>query len=71
VPPPGAAESASRARRHPKEEFMSHKKTLLAVVTALGTIVLAGFVSVSLTANEPVSFHQNDRANHPPRSVSG
>lgn len=50
---------------------MSHKKTLLAVVTALGTIVLAGFVSVSLTANEPVSFHQNDRANHPPRSVSG
>jgi hypothetical protein len=50
---------------------MSHKKTLLAVVTALSAIVLAGFVSVSLTANEPVSSHQNDRANHHPRSVNG
>ena len=45
---------------------MSHKKMIMAVVTALSTIVLAGFVSVSLTAAEPTSHYPNDRANHHP-----
>ena len=56
---------------------MSHKKSFLIMVAALSAVVLAGFVSVSLSANEPVShspngsYSPNDRANHHPRSVNG
>ena len=49
---------------------MSHKKSFLIVMAALSVVVLAGFVSVSLSADEPVSW-QNDKANHHPRSVNG
>jgi hypothetical protein len=44
---------------------MSHGKSFLMVMAALGAIVLAGFVSVSLSASEPVSYSPN------PRSVNG
>jgi hypothetical protein len=50
---------------------VSHKKSFLIVMTALSAIVLAGFVSVSLSADEPVSYWPNDKANHHPRSVNG
>jgi hypothetical protein len=51
---------------------VSHKKALLTVMVALSAIVLVGFVSVSLTVEEPVSYHhQNDRANHHPQHVNG
>lgn len=50
---------------------MSHKKSILMVMTMLSTIVLAGFVSVSLSASEPASTWPNDKANHHPRSVNG
>ena len=50
---------------------MSHKKSFLVVMAALSAIVLAGFVSVSLSAGEPVSYRPNDKANHHPRSVNG
>jgi hypothetical protein len=50
---------------------MSHKKAIVAVVVALSAIVLAGFVSVSLTAQEPISYRPNDRANHHPLHVNG
>jgi hypothetical protein len=46
---------------------VSHKKSLLVVMMALGAVVLAGIVSVSLSANEPVSYSPN----HHPRSVNG
>lgn len=50
---------------------MSHKKSFLIVMAALSAVVLAGFVSVSLSANEPLSDRPNDRANHHPRSMNG
>ena len=50
---------------------MSHKKSFLMVMAALSAIVLAGFVSVSLSASlsagEPVHYSPN----HHPRSVNG
>ena len=49
---------------------MSHKKSFLIMMTALSVVVLAGFVSVSLGADEP-SYRPNDKANHHPRSVNG
>jgi len=49
---------------------VSHKKSFLIVMAALSAIVLAGFVSVSLSADEP-SYRPNDKANHHPRSVNG
>ena len=50
---------------------MSHKKSILIAMATLSAIVLAGFVSVSLSANEPVNPRPNDKANHHPRSVNG
>jgi hypothetical protein len=50
---------------------VSHKKSILIVMAALSAVVLAGFVSVSLSADGPVSYAPNDRANHHPRSVNG
>jgi hypothetical protein len=39
---------------------------------ALSAVVLAGFVSTSLTIGEPVQSHYpNDRANHHPKHVNG
>jgi hypothetical protein len=49
---------------------MSHKKSILVAMAALSAIVLAGFVSVSLSANEPLSDQPNDKANHHPRSLN-
>jgi len=65
----------------------SRKKALFIVITALSAVVLAGFVSVSLTpgmsvtypndrANhhplqEPVAYYPNDRANHHPLHPNG
>ena len=50
---------------------MSHEKSILVVVAALGAIVLGGIVSVSLadslSAGEPVRYSPN----HHPRSVNG
>jgi hypothetical protein len=51
---------------------VSHKKSILVVVAALGAIVLGGIVSVSLSASEsvrgePVGYSPN----HHPRSVNG
>ena len=51
---------------------MSHKKSILVVVAALGAIVLGGIASVSLSASEsiggePVRYSPN----HHPRSVNG
>jgi hypothetical protein len=51
--------------------MVSHKKSILVVMAALSAVVLAGFVSVSLSANEPLSDRPNDKANHHPRSVNG
>ena len=45
---------------------MSHKKAFMVVAVALSAIVLAGFVSVSLTAEETATYRPNDRANHHP-----
>ena len=50
---------------------MSHKKSILIVMAALSAIVLAGFVSVSLSADEPLSYGPNGKANHHPRSANG
>ena len=50
---------------------MSHKKSILVMLAALSAVVLAGFVSVSLSADEPMSYRPNDKANHHPRSVNG
>ena len=49
---------------------MSHRKSILILMAMLSAVVLAGFVSVSLSANEPVSYRANDKANHHPRSVN-
>ena len=49
---------------------MSHKKSILIVMSALSAVVLAGFVSVSLSAEQPISYRPNDKANHHPRSVN-
>jgi hypothetical protein len=46
---------------------VSHKKSVLIVMAALSAIVLAGLVSVSLSASEPVRYSPN----HHPRSVNG
>jgi hypothetical protein len=46
---------------------MSHKKSILIVMAALSAIVLAGLVSVSLNASEPVSYSPN----HHPKHVNG
>ena len=50
---------------------MSHKKSILIVMTMLSAIVLGGFVSVSLSASETAGAWPNDKANHHPRSVNG
>jgi hypothetical protein len=51
---------------------VSQKKTFMIAAVALSAVVLAGFVSVSLTAEEPVQYHHpNDRANHHPKQVNG
>jgi len=50
---------------------MSHKKSILIVMAALSAVVLAGLVSVSLSANEPVGYRANDKANHHPKHVNG
>jgi hypothetical protein len=50
---------------------VSHKKSFLIVMAALSAIVLAGFVSVSLSANELLSDRPNNKANHHLRSVNG
>lgn len=46
---------------------MSHKKSILVVMAALGAIVLGGIASVQLSASEPVRYSPN----HHPRSVNG
>jgi hypothetical protein len=46
---------------------VSHKKSILIVMAALGAIVLGGIVSVSLSASEPVSYSPN----HHPRTLNG
>jgi len=49
---------------------VSYRKILVAVA-AIGAMVLAGFATMSLTAEEPVkSHHPNDRANHHPKHVT-
>ena len=50
---------------------MSHKKSILITMATLSAIVLAGLVSVSLSADESVSYRPNGKANHHPRSVNG
>ena len=50
---------------------MARKKFVTIVLTALSAILLAGFVSVSLTAADTVSHYPNDRANHHPRHLNG
>ena len=51
---------------------MSHKKSFLVVMTALGAIVLGGIASVSLSANESVRGEPASHSpNHHPRSVNG
>ena len=54
-----------------EEDIVSHKKAFLIVTAALSAIVLAGFVSVSLTAQEPITYRPNDRANHQPLHPNG
>src|SRR5262245_28394071 len=54
-----------------EEEIVARKKFAMIVLTALSAVVLAGFVSVSLTAAETVSHYPNDRANHHPLHVNG
>jgi len=44
---------------------VQHKKALVIAAAALSVVVLAGFVSASLTAEEAVTqHHPNGRANH-------
>ena len=50
---------------------MFHKKTFLIVAVALSAVLLAGFVSVSLTVDEPAAYYPNDRANHHPKHPEG
>jgi Flp pilus assembly protein CpaB len=51
-----------------EEEIVPHKKALVIAAVALSVVVLAGFVSASLTAEEAVKqHHPNDRANHHPK----
>ena len=50
---------------------MPHRKTFLMLAAALSAIVLAGFVSVSLTAEELTPGYPNDRANHHPLHPNG
>jgi hypothetical protein len=50
-----------------EEGQVSHKKSFVVVMVALSAVVLAGVVSVSLSAREPVGYSPN----HHPRSVNG
>src|SRR5262245_2341866 len=54
-----------------EEEIVARKKFVTIVLTALSAIMLAGFLSASLTAAETVSHYPNDRANHHPRHLNG
>jgi hypothetical protein len=65
----GSAHRAGAAQD--KEEIVARKKFVTIVLTALSAVVLAGFVSVSLTAADTVSHYPNDRANHHPRHLNG
>ena len=50
---------------------MSHTRASLTIAVMLSTIVLAGFVSVSLTAGHPTAYQQtNGQANHHPRHAA-
>jgi folate-dependent phosphoribosylglycinamide formyltransferase PurN len=49
---------------------VSHKKSILILMAALSVVVLAGFMTVSLSA-DTLSAWPNDKANHHPRSVNG
>ncbi len=77
APPPGRPNRIVRrvapgtVTEADEEDIVLHKKALMIVAVALSAIVLAGFVSTSLTAPEPVSHYPNDRANHHPKSVNG
>lgn len=62
---------AKAAARNQEEGIVSHKKALLIVAVALSTVVLAGFVSVSLSPGLTASHHPNDRANHQPLHPKG
>ena len=53
-----------------EEEIVSHRKSLLIVMVALSTVVLAGFVSVSLKPDTAVTY-PNDRANHYSKHLNG
>ena len=50
---------------------MLRKKTFLIVAVALSAILLAGFVSVSFTVDQPAAYSPNDRANHHPKRLDG
>ena len=50
---------------------MSYRKSFIIMAAALSAIVLAGFVSVSLTAEELASQYPNDQANHHPLHPNG
>jgi Flp pilus assembly protein CpaB len=50
---------------------VAHKKAIVIIAVALSAIALAGFVSVSLTGQEPAADRPNDRANHHPVHVNG
>jgi hypothetical protein len=50
---------------------VARKKFVMIVLTALSAIVLAGFVSASLTSADTGSHSPNDRANHYPRHLNG
>lgn len=53
-----------------EEEIVTYRKILVAVA-AIGALVVAGFATVSLTADEPAQSHYpNDRANHHPKHVA-
>lgn len=50
---------------------MPQRKTFLMLAMAFSAIVLAGIVSVSLTAEELAPRYPNDRANHHPLHPNG
>jgi hypothetical protein len=51
--------------------YKPYKKSIMILTVALSAVVLAGFVSVSLTAEEPARYHHpNDRANHHPKQIN-
>jgi hypothetical protein len=61
------SQSTRGGRDRDEEGKVSHKKSVLIVMAALSAIVLAGLVSVSLSASEPVRYSPN----HHPRSANG